>query len=60
MHVRAVWAWFEDESGSGNEYRYTDDGIDGRNLNTWKGWSGRTGGLWETHDLPPDYDPDND
>ena len=52
--------WFKDESGSGNEYRYIDDGIDGRNQNTRKGWSGRKGGRWETHDLPRDYDPDDD
>ena len=58
--TRSDDSWFEDESGSGNEYRYAEDGIDGRNLRTWKGWSGRKGGLWETYDLPSDYDPDDD
>ena len=52
--------WFEDGSGSGNEYRYTEDGIEGRNLCTRRGWRGRQGGLWETYDLPDNYDPEND
>jgi hypothetical protein len=59
-HTRNDDGWFEDESGSGSEYRYTEDGIEGRHLGNWRGWSGGKGGIWETHDLPSDYDPDND
>ena len=59
-HTRNHNDWFRDESGSGNEYRYTEDGIEGRNLRTRRRWRGYRGGFWETYDLPRDYDPDND